>query len=193
MVGAGKPVGKARGLQIRRVLETTPLASENEMGAQRLSRLSMGPKRPLSGRGWAKVKVPALLGVHRQLVGCWGRGETPEEALRNLEKRFEETRNRMLLEGKTIPRPGTRVALEVSPQEKVESNPELKDDFVRSVLKLGWAWISDQSSLWDFHPNETNQSYFRTISLLYGVYVSDIEFGNIAEILERIASVRQNI
>jgi hypothetical protein len=118
-------------------------------------------------------------------------GETPEEAVRNLAKRFEETRNRMLREGKTMPRPGTHVAIEFSPQEKVEIHSELRDDFVRRVLKLDWAWISDESSLWDFHTNETNQSYVRTISLLYGVDVSDIESGNIAEILERIALARR--
>jgi hypothetical protein len=146
------------------------------------------------GGGWlaARLKHPRYWA---SIVNWWvvgEGGETPEEALRNLAKRFEETRNRMLLDGKTMPRPGTHVAIEFAPQEKVEGHCELKNDFVRRVLKLDWAWISDQSSLWDFHTNETNQSYFRTISLLYGVDVSDIESGNIAEILERIALARRN-
>jgi hypothetical protein len=33
----------------------------------------------------------------------------------------------------------------------------LAEDFIRPVLDLDRAWISDESSLWDFHTNETKE------------------------------------
>jgi hypothetical protein len=48
--------------------------------------------------------------------------------------------------------------------------------------------ISDQSSLWDFHSEETNNALIEKISQVYGVDVSDIESAKLCEILERIAA-----
>ncbi len=39
---------------------------------------------------------------------------------------------------------------------------------------MDWAWISDESSLWDFHSNETDDALIAKIKELYGVDVSDI-------------------
>jgi hypothetical protein len=41
----------------------------------------------------------------------------------------------------------TFVPIEFAPQERVDAYGELKDDFVRRVLNLDWAFISDESSL----------------------------------------------
>lgn len=64
----------------------------------------------------------------------------------------------------------------------------LADDFVRRVLDIDGAWISDESSLWDFHHKETNAALVAKIREIYGVDVSDIESGNLADILDRIAA-----
>ena len=56
------------------------------------------------------------------------------------------------------------------------------------VLELKWAWISDESSLWDFHQDETNDPLVSRIKELYDVDVSDIRSARLSEILERIAT-----
>ena len=57
-------------------------------------------------------------------------------------------------------RPGRKVNIEFASQEKVSSDPALSDDFIERILGLEGAWISDESSLWDFI-----QSRRTTISL----------------------------
>ena len=47
-------------------------------------------------------------------------------------------------------------------------------------------WISDQSSLWDFHGEMSNEHLHRKIWDAYRVDVSDIESANLVEIFERI-------
>lgn len=47
-------------------------------------------------------------------------------------------------------------------------------------------FISDESSLWDFHTEETNEHLFEKILEIYEVDVSDIENGNLVEIFKRI-------
>ncbi|MGA9586626.1 MAG: hypothetical protein WBQ95_14935 [Terracidiphilus sp.] len=51
-----------------------------------------------------------------------------------------------------------------------------------------WAWISDESSLWDFHIDETNERMWAKILEVYGVDVSDIESARLSEIFNRIAA-----
>jgi hypothetical protein len=57
---------------------------------------------------------------------------------------------------------------------------------------VDWAWISDESSLWDFHEDETNESLTDKIRHIYGVDVSDISSGNLANIFDRILEHRAN-
>jgi hypothetical protein len=74
-------------------------------------------------------------------------------------------------------------------QVRVNAHPELKREFVRRVLELPWAFVSDQSSLLDFAPAPGAAGKFlKTIKGIYGLDVSDITTGNLADILERIAS-----
>ena len=54
------------------------------------------------------------------------------------------------------------------------------------MLRLDCALVTDESSLWDFHTEESNDGLNATIERVYGVNVSDIQSGNIAEILDRI-------
>jgi hypothetical protein len=69
-----------------------------------------------------------------------------------------------------------------------DAHPDLTEDFVRRVLNLDWAWISDESSLWDFHASDDNGALIARINEVYGVDVSDIESAKLCEILERIAA-----
>jgi hypothetical protein len=119
-----------------------------------------------------------------------GGGETPEDAMRELGVNFEKAATGKRHKGMPLPRPGTAVPVEFAQQEQVNSHGELVNDVVRRVLGLDWAWISDESSLWDFHTNDTNDDLHAKISEVYGVDTSDIESGNLAEIVDRISATR---
>lgn len=117
-----------------------------------------------------------------------GTGDTREAAICDLEAHFETAQAERKRQGKPLPRPGTRVPVEFASQERVSRHQELADDFTQRVLGLDWAWISDESSLWDFHHDETNDLLLSKINEVYGVDVSDIESANLWEIFDRIAN-----
>jgi hypothetical protein len=81
-------------------------------------------------------------------------------------------------------------SIEFAPQDRVDAHPVLLDDFIHRVLELEGAFISDESSLWDFHMDMNNDELLARIKRVYSIDVSDIESGNIADILERIAAKR---
>ena len=112
--------------------------------------------------------------------------------MQDLAVRFDEVKADWQRQEKPLPRPGTKVPIEFAPSEHVHAHPELTDDFIRRVLGLDWAFVSDRSSLWDFHTNETNDAFHAKIKETYGVDVSDIESGNLAEILGRIATQQRS-
>ncbi len=128
---------------------------------------------------------------YRALIINWwvvsGSGDTEEEALQDLDKQFTTQKLERGKSGKALPRPGTRVPLQFASRERVNRHPELAEDFVRRVLDLDWAWISDESSLWDFHHDETNEALILKIKEIYGTDVSDIQSARLSEIFERIA------
>jgi hypothetical protein len=68
--------------------------------------------------------------------------------------------------------------------------PELKADFIRRVFDLPWVFLSEESSLGDFNETESNDLLVGKIRTVYGVDVSDITSGNLAEIFERIARTK---
>jgi hypothetical protein len=119
-----------------------------------------------------------------------GSGDSPKEALNDLRAKFLARKAKLAEEGKPLPRPGTNVPIEFASQERVNAHPELAQDFIDRVLELPGAFISDQSSLWDFHTEENNDALHAKIREVYGVDVSDIESGNLGEILDRIAATR---
>ena len=122
--------------------------------------------------------------------GLVGNGNTPQDAMRDLALSFERNRSKRQREGRPLPRPGTFVPMDFAPQDRVKAHPELTHDFVRRVLGMEWAWVSDSSSLSDFHASETNDALNLKIKEVYGVDVSDIESGNLSKILDRIAATR---
>jgi len=115
-----------------------------------------------------------------------GHGNTKQEALAELRRRFEQYKARE----KKLPRPGTKVPIEFADSRRVEQYPELAKDFFQEILGVEWAWISDESSLGDFHGEETNDRFVEKIRRVYGVDVADISNGNLADIFERIAKTR---
>jgi len=112
---------------------------------------------------------------------------TESEALAKLRERYAMRKQLRIDKGEPIPRPGTNVPITFASQERVNADKELADDFIQRVLKLDWAFMSDESSLWDFTSGDSIKEFQDRIFLLYGVAVYDIEDGNLASILERIA------
>lgn len=116
-----------------------------------------------------------------------GMGQTREEAYKQLEQRFEEYRTKHRL-----PRPGTKVPLQFASTVKIEQYKDIAVDFCRKVLDIEYedCFISDQSSLYDFHSEEDNSRFCKIILNTYEVDVSDIADGNLAQIFERIHNQR---
>lgn len=116
-----------------------------------------------------------------------GFGDSREEALKDLKTTFAARKEALAEAGKPLPRPGTRVPIGFVSQERVNAHPELMQDFIERVLGLDWAFISDESNLWDFHEQETNEALVERIWDVYGVNVGDIESARLREIFDRIA------
>jgi hypothetical protein len=139
------------------------------------------PARFIQHPYWARV-----LGWHIDAGGA-----SKAEALNALREQFAKRKTDWLKEGKPLPRPGVHVPIEFAPQERTGAHGELAEDFIHRILGLEEAWISDKSSLWDFHFEETNEELLAKIREVYGVDVSDIESARLSEIFERIEHPRQ--
>jgi hypothetical protein len=115
-----------------------------------------------------------------------GHGDTAGEAIADLRKRLMERK----AQGKDLARPGTGLPIEFAPTYRIEEHPDLARDFFRRIVNLNYeeCFISNESSLWDFHGEETNDHLNEKILLTYGVDVSDIESGNLADIFARLVS-----
>jgi hypothetical protein len=111
---------------------------------------------------------------------------TEPESVAKLRERYAMRKQLRIEEGKPIPRPGTRVPISFASQERVNADEDLANDFVRRVLQLEWAFMSDESSLWDFAAGGSIKDFQDRIFLIYAVAVYDLEDGNLATILERI-------
>jgi hypothetical protein len=117
-----------------------------------------------------------------------GTGDTEAEAFSALQATFHQVRLERVQKAEPLPRPGTSAPIQLAPVERVEAHPELADDFIRRVLELDWALITDGSSLWDFNAGENNDPLFARIKDIYGIDVSDIQSARLCEIFERIAA-----
>jgi hypothetical protein len=115
-----------------------------------------------------------------------GSGNTPIEAMAGLRQNFESVTQRRKEEALPAIRPGTNWPIEFASQEKVSADESLSEDLIQKVLGLDWAWISDESSLWDFHTEQTNDLLIAKILEVYSVDVSDIKSARLGEIFERI-------
>jgi hypothetical protein len=111
-----------------------------------------------------------------------GSADSRSGALEELRKKFEQFKS----SEPKLPRPGTKVPIKFAARERVSRHSELAKDFIKRILEIEWAWISDESSLWDFHGDQTNKALVEKIQRVYGVDVSDLESGNLADIFDRI-------
>jgi hypothetical protein len=115
---------------------------------------------------------------------------TKTEALTKLRSRYEMRRQLRIDKGESIPRPGVKVPIQFASRERINAHEELAEGFIQRVLQLEWALITDESNLWDFTTGESIKEFQDRILLIYQTAVYDIENGNLAEILERIAASR---
>jgi hypothetical protein len=115
-----------------------------------------------------------------------GNGDTKLEALADLKTKFAKQKAERRAKHEPLPRPGTHVPIQFAASDRVEAHRALADDFIHRVLELEWAWISDDSSLWDFHTEETNDALVTKVKEVYGCDISDISSGRLCEIFERI-------
>jgi hypothetical protein len=117
-----------------------------------------------------------------------GLGNTRDEALEALAASFEKQRSERLAKAESLPRPGTQVPIQFASTKRIEAHAALADDFIHRVLELPWAFISDETELWHFHTNDSNDKYVSRISEIYGIDCSDLADAPIADILDRIAA-----
>jgi hypothetical protein len=116
-----------------------------------------------------------------------GHGATREEAAAKLEENLAY----YVAAGNQLPRPGTYKPIEFASTQKIGRFAEIEADFLRNILDLEWAFLSDESSLWDFSQGDALDELYRRIEERYGVDVSDVEGGNLAKIFERIETAQK--
>lgn len=124
---------------------------------------------------------------HAQIVN-WEQmaayGSTREEALAHLTKNFNAYHRRH----GAVPRPGTNVPNELVPTTEIDQYIGIGRDFCEKILEVNFAraFVSDESSLWDFLDRSDEADVFERIQHTYQVDVSDIQSGNLAQIFKRI-------
>jgi hypothetical protein len=111
-----------------------------------------------------------------------GLGDTREQALGDAQQKFAT----YLASGAELRRPGSKPKVIFATDLEVSRFPDLRDHFIIHVLDLEWAFLSDESTLWDFHGELDNAALYHRIGVVYGVDVSHIPNANIAAILAGI-------
>jgi hypothetical protein len=127
-----------------------------------------------------------------QVVNWWalsGHGQSKAEALDDLRSKFQARKAK----GVRLPRPGTKVPLEFASTVEADRLRDIGRDFLARVLDLNpdECFISDESSLWDFHDQETNDVLYEKIRNIYGVDVSAIEGANLCAIFRKIGAAAE--
>ena len=127
-----------------------------------------------------------------QVVNWWalaGHGHSKAEAHGDLISNFQARK----ASGGRLPRPGTRVPIEFAPTTEVHRFEGIARDFLARVLNLNLdeCFISDESSLWDFHHQETNDVFLEKIRNIYHVDVSAVEGAKLCTIFRIIAESQE--
>ena len=121
--------------------------------------------------------------------GPIGFGATKSEARTALLKNLRDIAMARRKNGMSMPRPGTRVPIEFASTARVQSVPDLLEDFTVHVLGFGPAdpvFISDASSVSDFGDENCVAEIRQRIKDRYGVVVTEPEPVLIADVLDRI-------
>ncbi len=122
--------------------------------------------------------------------GPIGLGPTGKEAYNSLAQDLEEIRKHR----ERMSRPGSHVPIEFASTDRVSSDEELLNDFIEQILgftRSDPVFISDESTLDEFGDETRLAELRRRIKDVYGVEVTDIAGGNIADILELIGKRRE--
>jgi len=88
-----------------------------------------------------------------------------------------------------MPRPGSYVPIEFASTDRVDFDPQLRDDFISNVLGFSRedpVFISDQSSICDFGDDERIQEIRTKIREIYGVEITKPEPVYIADVFDSI-------
>lgn len=122
-----------------------------------------------------------------QIINWWqmnGVGETKEAAFADLKEKLQAAKER----NGSLPRPGTGLPIEFASTDQISLHWNIAEDFFSRVLEMDYAdcWISDESSLWDFHGEESNDHLNKKVWETYRVDISDIEDGKLVKIFQRI-------
>ena len=122
-------------------------------------------------------------------AGPTGLGPTKEQAVAHLNETLENIRKNR----RRMPRPGTEVPIEFASSTRVDSNPQLRDQFIKEVLGFdpdGMIFISDVTSLDHFGDQERVADLRNKVLETFGVSISDLKEPLVCDILERIAKAR---
>ena len=81
---------------------------------------------------------------------------------------------------------------ELASTVEVDKFESIASDFFARIFDMDRddCLMTDESSLWDFHSEESNEPFYSKILEAYGVDVSGVERGNLATIFRRIAEAR---
>lgn len=148
-------------------------------------------KQGNAGQSWgedARFTTPPYIARMVNWTGLDGFGDTPVAAKQDLKEAFD----RACARRGSQPRPGTEVPIQLAPPAKIEVTPELKQEFLHSVLGVEWALITDETELWHFALGGSVKDLYEKIDALYGINVRDVPDGKVARILERISAARQS-
>jgi hypothetical protein len=119
-----------------------------------------------------------------EILNWWtmlGTGDSRQAALADLRHNFEEYK-RLYVE---LPRPGTRAPLLFAVMVEISRYETIAREYFRRVLDLDYedCFVSDESRLEDFFGPE---DYVQKTQRVYGVDISDIQDGNLVDILKRL-------
>lgn len=137
------------------------------------------------------VEEPEMAWVAQILgwPGPIGFGATREAARQAVGQHFDLLRAERLARGEALPRPGTREPVRFAAADRVHADPELLRRFIEEVLEFppgSPVFLSDQSSLHDFGPDDEVERLRGKIRAVFGVETADLQDSVIADILERI-------
>jgi hypothetical protein len=121
--------------------------------------------------------------------GPVGLGSTKQQARAALETSLRAIAASRLTEGKSMPRPGTRLPIEFASTARVEGDPALLSEFITKALGFGPddpVFISDESSICDFGDDERVQEIRANIREHFDLAVDRPEPVRIADVLEAI-------
>jgi hypothetical protein len=72
------------------------------------------------------------------------------------------------------------------PPDRIMKFRWLAADFLKNVMETSDAFISDHSTLWDFHEEDSNDVFYARALERYGVDVSDIPDAKLLPMMEKI-------